>query len=57
MMPKNGNIYAYINVVIYLIAAMISRYRCIGTSNISNGSWWCIMAAVVSLAAIAINRI
>ena len=57
MMPKNGNIYAYINVGTYLIAAMISRYRCIGPNNISNGSWWCIMSAVISLAAIAINRI
>ena len=56
-MKGNGKVYAYILLGLYIIAHFISINRCPkNKGSPPNGSWWCMMAAFVPLAAIQINK-
>ena len=56
-MKSNGKTYFAIIVGSYIASAIIASKRCPYNTNIpSNGSWWCIMATLIPVAAIFINK-
>ncbi len=56
-MKGNGKVYAGIIMGIYILAHLISIKRCPANQGTPpNGSWWCVMAALVPLLAIKINK-
>ena len=56
LMKKNENIYFILNTVIWLLSGIIGSYRCQGITDISSGSLWCLMAFLMPLSAIYINK-
>ena len=55
-MKKNGYIYFLLLVGAYIVSHFIAKNRCQGAIIPSNGSWWCIMATLIPLIAIFINK-
>jgi len=56
-MKRNGKLYGGIIMVAYIIAHLISNVRCPNNQGSPpNGSWWCIMAVLIPLLAIKINK-
>ena len=56
-MNKNGDLYAILIIGTYIIAHFISISRCPNNKNSPpNGSWWCMLAALLPLVALKINQ-
>jgi hypothetical protein len=57
IMKGNGKVYGGIVMGLYILAHFISINRCPNNQESPpNGSWWCMMAALVPLVAIKINK-
>jgi len=54
-MKKNGYIYGGIIIGAYVLSHFIAVTRCPDRITPPNGSWWCLMAALLPVAAIYIN--
>ena len=54
-MGKNGCIYGVILIGTYILSHFLAVIRCPELVIPSNGSWWCIMSALIPLSAIYIN--
>jgi hypothetical protein len=57
LMKKNGHIYASIIMGTFISSHFIARHRCPNVIVSSpTGSWWCLMASLVPLSAVYINK-
>ena len=54
-MKNNGRIYSLLIIGTYIMAHFISVSRCPNNDIPPNGSWWCLLAALLPLLAIKIN--
>jgi hypothetical protein len=55
-MEKDGEKYAGLIIGTYVMAHFISVARCPASASPSNGSWWCLMAVIIPILAIQINK-
>ena len=55
-MKKDGAKYTGLLLGTYVLAHFISVARCPTTTSPTNGSWWCLMAAMIPILAIQINK-
>ena len=55
-MENNGYAYFALTMAMYTASHFIAQNRCKGAIIPSNGSWWCLMATIIPLFAIFINK-
>ena len=55
-MKKDGEKYAGLIIGTYILAFFISKSRCPRSAIPSNGSWWCLMAVIIPILAIMLNK-
>jgi len=55
MMKKSGHIYGGIILGTYIVADFLAVTRCPDLVTPPNGSWWCLMGALIPVSAIYIN--